>query len=118
MHVRELVRQDTAQLVLVDDLQETLGDGHRGVLGVAAGGEGVRLRRGADVDGRHRQAGTLGEVADDGVELRRLGLGDRLGAGGPDGDLVGEPVRPADEHEREHEPDEEAQLGRRRRRPP
>ena len=68
--VRELVGEHAAQLVLVDDLQQALRHGDGGVLGVAAGRERVRLRGGADVDGRHRHVGPLGQVADDRVELR------------------------------------------------
>ena len=44
-HVRDLVREHAAQLVLVDDLQQALRHRDRGVVLVAAGRERVRLRR-------------------------------------------------------------------------
>ena len=63
---------------------------------------------GADVEPGHRLAGSRGELADDAVHRRRLGLGDRVGVHGADGELVAVPVaveggRDADERE---EPDE------------
>ena len=102
--VRELVGEHAAQLVLVDDLEQALGDRDRGVVRVAAGRERVRLRGGAEVDRRHRHAGARREVAHDRVELRLLGLGDRHRARRPHRELVGEPVRPADEHDAEPSP--------------
>ena len=45
--VADLVGQHAAQLVPVEDLEDALGDGDRGVVGVAAGGEGVGLHVGA-----------------------------------------------------------------------
>ena len=56
--VGDLVREHAAQLVLVDDLQQALRHGDRGVVLVAAGRERVRLRGRADVDRRHRHVGT------------------------------------------------------------
>ena len=48
-----------------------------------------------------------GELPDDRVELGRLLLADRLGAGGLDRELVAEPVRAADEDEADAEPDDQ-----------
>src|SRR4030095_6186955 len=45
-----------------------------GVLGVAAGGEGVGLRAGRDVQARHGDGGLVGQALDDLVELGELGL--------------------------------------------
>ena len=101
-HVRDLVGEHAAQLVLVDDLQEALRDGDRRVvLGLRPVAKALGCAAGADVDRGHRHVGPLGEVADDRVELRRFLLGDRLGAGGRHRELVGEPVRAADEDEAE-----------------
>ena len=67
--VADLVGQHAAQLVPVEHLEDALGDGDGGVLGVAAGGERVGLHLGADVELRHRHAGLLGQLADDRVVL-------------------------------------------------
>ena len=96
-----LVGQDAAQLVPGADLQDPLGDGHGGVVGVAAGGEGVGLGVGGDVQLRHRQAGPGRQVPHDGVVLRHLRFGHRDGPGRLDGDGVREPVRPAGEDQPE-----------------
>ena len=61
----------------------------RGVARVAAGGEGVGLVGGADVEPRHRLPRLGGQLADDRVELRRLRLGHREGAHRPQRQLVG-----------------------------
>src|SRR5207249_4843198 len=50
----ELVGQHAPQLVPVEDVQDALGDGHGGVIGVSAGGEGVGLHVGRDVELGHR----------------------------------------------------------------
>ena len=80
LDVGELVGEDAAQLVLGEQFGDPAGDGDRGVLGVAAGGEGVGLVLGDHVEARHRQAGARRQFAHDLVEPRRFGLLDRLGA--------------------------------------
>ncbi len=50
----ELVGEDAAQLVAVEHLEDAAGHHDRGVVRVAAGGEGVRLRFVGDVDRGHR----------------------------------------------------------------
>ena len=90
------------------------GDRDHGVLRVAAGGERVGLRRGRDVELRHRHVRPLGEVLDDGVELRRLLSVTGLAPGGLDGELVAEPVGAADEDEADDEPDDEPGLAEER----
>src|SRR5581483_12005408 len=72
----------------------------------ATGGEGVRLGVGADVELRHGNAVLLGQLTDDAVVVRHLLLGDGDGSGALDGELVGEPVGPADEEQAQDEPDD------------
>ena len=50
------------------------------------------------------------EVPDDLVVLGHLGFRDRHGSGGFDGDRVGEPVGPSDEHEPDDQADDEPSL--------
>ena len=54
--VAHLVGHHALQLLAVHLLEQPGGDGHRGVLRVASGGEGVRGGVVDDVDLRHRQA--------------------------------------------------------------
>ena len=79
------------------------GDRDRRVLRVAAGREGVRLLAGDHVEARHRQVGAGRQLADDLVEPRRLRLGDRLGAGALQRDLVAEPVGDEVDHQGDDE---------------
>ena len=62
---------------------------HHGVVGVAAGGEGVGLLGRADGDAWHRQVGALGQAAHHGEELGSLGLVDDR----PPGRLAGPACR-------------------------
>ena len=71
-HVAQLMRHHAGDLLAAEMAQQAGGRGHGGVLGIAAGGEGVGLLLVDDVDARHRQAGALGEVLHDAVELGRL----------------------------------------------
>jgi hypothetical protein len=86
-------------------LQDPGGDGHRRVLGVAAGGEGVGLGVGGHVELGHGHAGGLRELAHHRVVLGHLLFGDGPGPGRLDGQLVAEPVGATDHHEAEHEAD-------------
>ena len=99
-----------AQLVPGADLQDALGDGHGGVVGVAAGGEGVGLGSGVTYSLGIGMLGPGGQVPDDGVVLGHLGFGDRHGPGRPDGDGVGEPVGPTGEQQAEDQADDQALL--------
>ncbi len=67
-HVRQLVGDHALELLLVHDLEQTLGGGDGGVAGIAAGGEGVGRRVGDDVDLRHGEVLALGQLSDDAVE--------------------------------------------------
>ena len=106
LHMAELVRHDAGDLLARQRLEEAGGGADGGMLRVAAGGEGVRLRVVGDVDARHGQAGAGGEVADDAVELRRAPLVDLAGAGHGEDQLVGVPVgeevQPGGDQERDH----------------
>ena len=68
LHVRQLVRQHALELVGREHVEDALGDAHDRVVRVAAGGEGVGLLLGRDVDAGHRDVRPLGEVVDDRVE--------------------------------------------------
>ena len=65
---------------------------------------------GADIELRHRNAVGLCELTDDAVVVRHLLLGDGHGAGALDRQLVGEPVRPADEEQADDEADDRPAL--------
>ena len=68
--MHELVRQHASDLVPVEMVDETSGDGDCSVAGVAAGGEGVWLLFGGDVELRHRHVGFGGELFHDFVIAR------------------------------------------------
>ena len=78
--VHQLVSEDALDLVTGHGLPQPLGDAHHGVVGVAAGGEGVGLQARRDGHGGHRQVGALGQAADHPVQLGRLGGRDHAGA--------------------------------------
>ena len=105
LHVHQLVGQHALQLVARQRLQDALGAAHDGVLGVAAGGEGVGLQGGGDGHDGHGQLGPLGQAGHHAVEVGRLLLGDDLGAGGLQGQLVAEPVGAAHQHEADEQAD-------------
>ena len=92
LHVRQLVGQDARQLLLGEHAEEARGRRDRGVLRVAAGGEGVRLCAVDDVDARHRHGRPSRELLDDGVKARRGGAVRRLRPVHGQHHLVGVPV--------------------------
>ena len=90
--MRQLVADDPGEL-LAGKLAEDAGrrrDG--GVLRVASGREGVRLRIVDHVDLGHRQSGAAGELAHDVVKLRRRALVDLARLVQAKHELVGVPV--------------------------
>ena len=90
--VGHLVGQHRRQLLAVEDAADAGGDGHCGVVGAAAGGEGVG-RLGVNlVHLRHGQPGEPGLLAHDAVQLGVIALGNRVGLGHAEGNLVAEPV--------------------------
>lgn len=97
LDVGELVGEHGAKLLFVEQLQDPLRNRDCGVLLIAPGRKGVWLKVRRDVQPRHRQLGGRSELTNDAIELRRLLLGHRLGAGRRDRDLVAEPVRSPDE---------------------
>ena len=74
--MREFVGEDALEFVPPEPLAQAARDGDGGVLGVAAGGEGVHRGRVDDVQFRHGKAGGDGKFLDDVVELRVVLLGD------------------------------------------
>ncbi len=101
LHVGELVGQHALELPTVEDAQDALGDGDRGVLRVASGREGVRRLGGDEVDARHRHPLLPGESLDDVVDLGELFPRHRLGPVGRERDPVGEPVHDEVHHQAE-----------------
>jgi len=91
-HVRQLVGQNPLQLGAVHHLHDSRGHRHHRVLGIAAGGKGIGLLRGDQIDLGHRHALPLRQRANDAVHLGKLLLGDRLGTGGHQCKLVREEV--------------------------
>ena len=67
--VAELVRHHARDLLARQVAQQAGGGRHRGMLGIAAGREGVRLVLVDQVDLGHRQVGALGELLDDAEEF-------------------------------------------------
>src|SRR5213594_1250805 len=90
-NVPELVRQHAGEFPFGHDVEDPARHRDDRVLRVAAGGE--RVRRGLidDEDAWRRETRGLGDAADDPVELRRLGSGDRLRARERERDAVAEP---------------------------
>ena len=60
------MRQDTFELLIVEQVQDSVGDGDGSMFWVSAGGEGIRALAGNDVDLRHGQI-LLGREAFDNV---------------------------------------------------
>ena len=110
LHVPQLVGEDPFDLLAAHQAKEPLRRGDGRVVGVPAGREGVRSLFGNDVDLRHRNAGLLGEIPDDRVELGRVGLGHRLRSVHREDDLVRKPVAPEVHDERHHERDHHSLL--------
>ena len=106
--VGQLMGQHPADLVPAHRLGEPRGDAHRGVLGVAAGGEGVGLRIGRHVQLRHRHVRPGAQLGHDPVVLGHLGRAHRLGPGRGDGQLGAEPVGAPRQHQGEDQADHQA----------
>ena len=104
LDVRQLVGDDPGQLFAGQQPHQPGGDGHRRMLRIAPGGEGVGLIGMHDVDLGHGQPGARRQLAHQRVELRRGSLVHRLGAIHAQYHLVGVPPRPdvhcAGEHQR------------------
>jgi hypothetical protein len=102
------VGQDAPQLLPVEDLQDSGGDGHGGVVPVAPRGEGVGLAVGGDVEAGHGQARGAGQLPDDAVVVGHLRLGHGHGPGGLDDEHVGFPVGEADDQQTQAQADDSA----------
>jgi hypothetical protein len=107
LHVGQFVGHHAAQLALAEHLQDAGGGRDGGVLGVAAGGEGVGLVFVDDVNLGHRQLGPAGQLAHHVVEVGRAGFVHLLRVVHAQHHLVGEPVgedvhRAAEDQREEH----------------
>ena len=92
LDMRELVRDHAGELLAAERLHKAGGHGDRGVLRIAAGGEGVGLRIVHHEDARHRQAGAPGELGDEPDQLGRGARVDLVGAVHRQHHAVGVPV--------------------------
>ncbi len=79
LDVRQFMRHDAGHFLRRERVQQAGRGGDGGILGIAAGGEGIRLRAVVEIDARHGQAGIGGEIADHAEKLRRAVLVDSLG---------------------------------------
>ena len=70
LDVGQLVGHDPTHLAGIEQAQQARGGGHRGILRVAARGEGIGRFLVDQVDTRHRQPGLGGQLLDHAVELR------------------------------------------------
>ncbi len=107
LHVHQLVGHHALDLVSGQRLQQTLGGAHDRVLGPPTRCERIGLGVRRDRHGGHRHVGSHRQTLDHVVELGRLLAGDHPGLGRSERELVAEPVRPADHHQRQHETDRE-----------
>ena len=71
-HVTQLMGQYAFHLLVVQQFQDALGDSHRRMVRVPAGGEGVRGSLGHHVEARHGKRGPGTESLDDRVQPRGL----------------------------------------------
>ena len=102
------MREHAAQLVQGEEAQNAFGHRDGGVLGAAAGREGVRGLPRDEVHSRHRHVRAHGQLAHDAEEVGGILLGQLTGPVGREDDPVGEPVAAEVHHDREHEEDGEA----------
>ncbi len=103
--------QDALHLAALQLVHDAACDGDRGVVGVAAGGEGVHRAVLDDVDLGHRQAGADAEVLDEAVEVAFLCLADLVGARDAERNAVGAEVAEHDEG-RDEDDDDGREAGR------
>ena len=81
LDVAELVSHDPIQLIVAHDVEESGGDGQRGVLCIASGGEGVRRRIVHYEDFGLGKAGPARQPLDCAVQLRKRHRIGRFGSG-------------------------------------
>ena len=92
LHVGQLMRHHSLQLVVVQQVQELPGGDHGRVLGIPAGGEGVGHGHVGDTDLGHGEAGLHGQVLHDAVKPRLLLPGHEMDLVGHQRELLGEEV--------------------------
>ena len=106
-HMPQLVGEHAFQFLVVEQIENTLGDRHGGMLGVASGSKCVGRIAGDDIDLRHRQRHARQDALHDLVDPRQLLARDRLRAIHRQRQLVGieiaEEVHPgSDEESQDH----------------
>ena len=106
----QLVGHHAGHFLSAEVAQQAGGRGHGGMLGIAAGREGVGLVLVDQVDARHRQAGALHQLVDDVEQLRRILRPDFLGVGHAQDHLIAVPVGKQVHAQRGDEGDDEAGL--------
>jgi hypothetical protein len=102
------VAEHAAKFPLIEQLEDPDGAAHRSVPRVTAGGEGVGCLGGAEVQAWHRLARVGGQLADDSVHHRLLGLGHRPRVHGTQRQLVGVEVGVGVHPDHEYQRDEYA----------
>lgn len=108
-HMGQLVREDALQLVGLQAAQQARGHAQHRVIGVAAGGEGVRQVGAGNGHLRFRHVGGRAQPVDDAVQLGLLLTGHDAAVHGVQGDPVGEPVLRPEESRGDHD-DQERRL--------
>ena len=102
-HVRELMRQNTLELLFAHQLQESGGHRHRRMPRAASCRKRVGRLGGNPVQLGHRQSAARGNLPHDAIDLRGFGFAERLRSVHGQNDLVAEPV----DHEIHHQGDDE-----------
>ncbi len=106
----QFVGQHAGRLFLAEAPQQALRHRNGGVVGIAAGGEGVRLVVLHHVDLGHGQFGLLGQLADQPDQRGRLTLADFSRAVHAQDQLVGVPVGESVHGERQDEGDHQPRF--------
>ena len=108
VHVHQLVAEHAAHLALIEQLQNTLGAAHRGILRVTTGCERVRGHGRCHVEGGHGLTRAGRQLLHNVVKHRNLFTADRVRIHGAQGELIGVPVgvRDRSQTHQTHNPDE------------
>ena len=110
LDMRQLVGEDAFELVVVQHAHDAFSHRHGGMLRAPAGGERIGRVTGDQVDAGHGDAGLGGEPAYDPVQVRALGLLDRLSPVHGQHDAIGKPVAPEVHGDGEDKGDQHALL--------
>ena len=99
--------EDAAELALIHQVEDAGRHGDCGVVRVTSGREGIGLRPVDEVEAGHREAGPVGEVADDLAEAGQLAGLQLARAVRLEGERVALPVDERVHRDGEDEPDDE-----------